>query len=109
MMSSTILRGAFAALAVVALAACGDGGGTQSPAGTTSEHIAVDGSSTVFPLAEAAAEAFTNTQTAAARVTVGESGTGGGFGKFCLQHGTEAKVHAFKVAIRIHRQADAGL
>lgn len=83
MMRSTILRGAFAALALVALAACGDGGGTQSPAGTTSEHIAVDGSSTVFPLAEAAAEAFTNTQTAAARVTVGESGTGGGFGKFC--------------------------
>jgi phosphate transport system substrate-binding protein len=37
----------------------------------------------VFPLAEAAAEAFTNSATGAARVTVGESGTGGGFGKFC--------------------------
>ena len=83
MISSTMMRGAVAAIALTALAACGDGGETQSPAGTTSEQIAVDGSSTVFPLAEAAAESFTNTQTAAARVTVGESGTGGGFGKFC--------------------------
>lgn len=83
MMSSATLRGACAAIALVALGACGDGGGARAPAGTTSESIAIDGSSTVFPLAEAAAEAFTNTQTAAARVTVGESGTGGGFGKFC--------------------------
>lgn len=76
------LRGAFAAVALIALAACGQDG-AQAPAGTTSEQIAIDGSSTVFPLAEAAAESFTNSQAAAARVTVGESGTGGGFGKFC--------------------------
>lgn len=77
------LRSVAAAAAVIMLAACGQGG-TQSPArGTSSEQIAIDGSSTVFPLAEAAAEAFTNSQTGAARVTVGESGTGGGFGKFC--------------------------
>ncbi len=82
MMGHTMLRGAVAAVAVLGLAACGDGG-TPAPAGTTSEQIAIDGSSTVFPLAEAAAEAFTNSQTGAARVTVGESGTGGGFGKFC--------------------------
>jgi phosphate transport system substrate-binding protein len=37
----------------------------------------------VFPLSEAAAETFTTTQRGAARVTVGESGTGGGFRKFC--------------------------
>ncbi|MGE0531733.1 MAG: PstS family phosphate ABC transporter substrate-binding protein [Hyphomonadaceae bacterium] len=80
MIAQTMLRGAVAA-AVIALAACGQGG--QAPSGTTSEQIAIDGSSTVFPLAEAAAEAFTNSQSAAARVTVGESGTGGGFGKFC--------------------------
>ncbi len=60
MISSTILRGAVAAVAIAALAACGDGG-TSTPGGTTSEQIAIDGSSTVFPLAEAAAEAFTNT------------------------------------------------
>jgi len=83
MLAPTALRGAFAVLAIAALAACGDGG-TQAPAGgTTSEQISIDGSSTVFPLAEAAAEGFTTSQTAAARVTVGESGTGGGFGKFC--------------------------
>jgi phosphate transport system substrate-binding protein len=76
------LRIAIAAAAVLALAACGPSG-QQAPAGTTSEQISIDGSSTVFPLAEAAAEAFTNSATGAARVTVGESGTGGGFGKFC--------------------------
>ncbi|MBP6689113.1 MAG: PstS family phosphate ABC transporter substrate-binding protein, partial [Hyphomonadaceae bacterium] len=83
MLNTATLRGAVAVIAIAALAACGDGGGGQAPSGTTSEQIAIDGSSTVFPLAEAAAEAFTNGQTAAARVTVGESGTGGGFGKFC--------------------------
>lgn len=82
MIGQSQLRSVIAVAAVLALAACGDGGG-QAPAGTTSEQIAIDGSSTVFPLAEAAAEEFTNTQTGAARVTVGESGTGGGFGKFC--------------------------
>ncbi|MEZ5956310.1 MAG: PstS family phosphate ABC transporter substrate-binding protein [Hyphomonadaceae bacterium] len=82
MMNTAALRGAFAAVAIAALAACGQGGG-QAPAGTSSEQISIDGSSTVFPLAEAAAEGFTNSQTGAARVTVGESGTGGGFGKFC--------------------------
>jgi phosphate transport system substrate-binding protein len=82
MMVQSQLRGVIAAAAAIMLAACGQGG-TQAPAGTTSEQIAIDGSSTVFPLAEAAAEAFTTSQTAAARVTVGESGTGGGFGKFC--------------------------
>lgn len=81
MMNSEGLRSAVAAVAIAALAACGPSG--EAPGGTTSEHIAIDGSSTVFPLAEAAAEAFTNAATAPARVTVGESGTGGGFGKFC--------------------------
>jgi phosphate transport system substrate-binding protein len=73
----------FALAGALALVGCGQGG-SQAPArGNTSEQISIDGSSTVFPLAEAAAEAFTTTQTGAARVSVGESGTGGGFGKFC--------------------------
>jgi len=83
MITSGNLRGAVAVIAIAALAACGGDGGTSAPGGTTSEQISIDGSSTVFPLAEAAAEGFTNSQTGAARVTVGESGTGGGFGKFC--------------------------
>ncbi len=83
MITSGNLRGALAVIAIAALAACGGDGGTSAPGGTTSEQISIDGSSTVFPLAEAAAEDFTNSQRGAARVTVGESGTGGGFGKFC--------------------------
>lgn len=44
--------------------------------------IKVDGSSTVFPLTEAVAEEFQAAQPKT-RVTVGISGTGGGFKKFC--------------------------
>lgn len=77
------LRFALAAGLGLVLAACGDGGTGPAPSGSSSETIAIDGSSTVFPLAEAAAEAFSREATGGARVTVGESGTGGGFGKFC--------------------------
>ncbi len=68
--------------AAMALALCGCGGdpASQSAGG---EVIQVDGSSTVFPISEAAAEQFGGSQTGAARVAVGESGTGGGFRKFC--------------------------
>ncbi|WP_448525823.1 PstS family phosphate ABC transporter substrate-binding protein [Parathermosynechococcus lividus] len=45
--------------------------------------IRIDGSSTVFPVTEAAAEAFQKAQGGKVRVTVGVSGTGGGFKKFC--------------------------
>lgn len=45
--------------------------------------IAIDGSSTVFPVAEAFAEEFQKLTKGATRVTVGVSGTGGGFKKFC--------------------------
>ena len=43
--------------------------------------IAIDGSSTVFPITEAVAEEFQKQN--AAKVTIGVSGTGGGFKKFC--------------------------
>lgn len=45
--------------------------------------IAIDGSSTVFPVSEALAEEFQKSTKGAIRVTVGISGTGGGFKKFC--------------------------
>lgn len=45
--------------------------------------IKIDGSSTVFPITEAVAEEFQNSQAGKVRVTVGISGTGGGFKKFC--------------------------
>src|SRR5687768_17009437 len=43
--------------------------------------IAIDGSSTVFPISEAVAEDFQKAH--AAKVSIGVSGTGGGFKKFC--------------------------
>ena len=45
--------------------------------------VKVDGSSTVFPISEAVAEEFQKSTRGAVRVTVGISGTGGGFKKFC--------------------------
>lgn len=45
--------------------------------------IKIDGSSTVFPITEAMAEEFQTAQRGKVRVTVGISGTGGGFKKFC--------------------------
>lgn len=47
-----------------------------------SGDVAVDGSSTVFPITEAMAEEF-QIANPDVRVTVGVSGTGGGFKKFC--------------------------
>ena len=66
-------------IAIIALlSACGDS--SKKTTGNTSE-IKIDGSSTVFPLSEAVSEEFRN-EDANVRVTVGESGTGGGFKKF---------------------------
>jgi phosphate transport system substrate-binding protein len=45
--------------------------------------IKIDGSSTVFPITEAVAEEFQKAKKGAIKVTVGISGTGGGFKKFC--------------------------
>jgi phosphate transport system substrate-binding protein len=45
--------------------------------------VKIDGSSTVFPITEAMAEDFQKEQKGKVRVTVGISGTGGGFKKFC--------------------------
>lgn len=50
---------------------------------SASPLVKVDGSSTVFPITEAVAEDFQAFKKGAIRVTVGISGTGGGFKKFC--------------------------
>src|SRR4030043_1134851 len=44
--------------------------------------IKIDGSSTVYPITEAVAEEFQKAKRGTVRVTVGISGTGGGFKKF---------------------------
>jgi phosphate transport system substrate-binding protein len=78
-----------AACGVLALgaAACGDddddgGSASASSGGDLSGTIKIDGSSTVAPFAEAAAENFQG-ENPGVKITVGTSGTGGGFEKFC--------------------------
>jgi phosphate transport system substrate-binding protein len=68
----------------VALAGCGSStsDGTASGASKLSGAVKVDGSSTVAPLSTAAAELFRE-KNPQVNVTVGTSGTGGGFEKFC--------------------------
>jgi phosphate transport system substrate-binding protein len=68
----------------LALAACGgaDAGQRSGGDGGLSGTIQIDGSSTVAPLSEAAAELFQE-ENGGVRVVVGTSGTGGGFKKFC--------------------------
>lgn len=74
-----------AALAVptMVLAACGGQGGSSSTASAAGE-VRVDGSSTVGPLTAAAGELFNASPDGQGiNVSVGQSGTGGGFKKFC--------------------------
>jgi phosphate transport system substrate-binding protein len=64
-----------------ALAAVISAAFTIQPTVAAEKIIKIDGSSTVYPITEAVAEEFQiKTKT---KVTVGESGTGGGFKKFC--------------------------
>ncbi len=86
---SVLLTGAF----MLATAGCGEskhgpdatasGNKASKPEGgdAGNQIVAVDGSSTVYPITEAVAEEFQ--KTGKGRVTIGVSGTGGGFKKFC--------------------------
>jgi phosphate transport system substrate-binding protein len=72
-------------VAIAVAAGCG-GAGTSSSAGDGSSPagaavVRVDGSSTVYPISEAVAEDYK--ASSGVDITVGISGTGGGFQKFC--------------------------
>ncbi|MCL4744984.1 MAG: PstS family phosphate ABC transporter substrate-binding protein [Burkholderiaceae bacterium] len=67
--------------AAVLAAALAAAPGSAVLAGTP--RVSFDGSSTVFPVTEAVAEDFQTARRGKVRVTVGISGTGGGFKKFC--------------------------
>ena len=76
---------ALAALAIssaLVLAACGGGSSSDSGGSDLSGSVRIDGSSTVYPLTALAAEDFMY-ENPGVQVTVGSSGTGGGFEKFC--------------------------
>src|SRR5215212_2699788 len=85
-MKTLITIAACGALALGA-AACGNSdnestASSGSGGGDLSGSIKIDGSSTVAPFAQAAQEAFQG-ENPGVKITVGTSGTGGGFEKFC--------------------------
>jgi len=88
-----LLALALCGVLALGVAACGEdeaettasgGANTEESGGggDLSGSIRIDGSSTVFPFMEAAGELF-NEENPNVKVTVGQSGTGGGFEKFC--------------------------
>ncbi|MEX1005841.1 MAG: PstS family phosphate ABC transporter substrate-binding protein [Acidimicrobiia bacterium] len=96
-MKKSLRSAALLAVLALALAACGSGddaGGSDDDASDTAAtddssnggeltgEVRLDGSSTVGPLSEVAAELYMEAQPGV-RVTVAISGTGGGFQKFC--------------------------
>ncbi|GAA4672461.1 PstS family phosphate ABC transporter substrate-binding protein [Nocardioides nanhaiensis] len=91
MKRSSIRRAVVPGIAALALtlSACGggdagqtSGGGGEGEAGGASGSVIVDGSSTVFPMSDAAAELLSE-ENPEVQTTVSESGTGGGFERFC--------------------------
>jgi phosphate transport system substrate-binding protein len=72
-MVASLVRTALAAVIAV---------GGVAGAARGAELIKIDGSSTVYPITEAAAEEFASQSGGKVRITVGISGTGGGFKKF---------------------------
>jgi phosphate transport system substrate-binding protein len=76
------LRTASVVVIAVFAVACGRGATTETASNELSGMIRVDGSSTVFPISEAVAEEFKKANPKV-DVSVGISGTGGGFQKFC--------------------------
>jgi len=75
----TLIRVLMMGMAAAAIAGCSD----STPDGKASSNniVRIDGSSTVYPVTEAVSEEFQLENRI--RVTVGISGTGGGFKKFC--------------------------
>ena len=90
MISKSIRRAVVPGLAALALALSACGGGSDSGSdnggseggGGASGSVSVDGSSTVFPMSDAAGELLSE-ENPDIQVSVSESGTGGGFEKFC--------------------------
>jgi phosphate transport system substrate-binding protein len=79
---SFVVAGLIMALSLV-LAGCGGGAsGQQNGGGAVSGNIEIEGSSTVYPITQAAAELFRQ-ENPDARIEVGGAGTSDGFEAFC--------------------------
>ena len=106
-----LLRRVFALMlvscTVVAGAACNREQAAQSGQ-ATSQVITADGSSTVFPVTEAVAEEYQRANRGM-RVTVGSSGTGGGFEKFCRNETDISNASRPMKATEIEACAKAGI
>ena len=85
-MANSLSHAAVAA-GLIFVAACGGGNNSAPQEGgdgaAEAQLITLDGSSTVFPIAEAVAEEYGKAHAGDRTPTVGISGTGGGFQKFC--------------------------
>ncbi len=93
---SSLLVGVFILTLALVLAGCGGGGGEEKKkeeekkedtgkekaSGGSQGQIAIEGSSTVIPITQGAAEAF-NQQNPDVEITIGGAGTGDGFEAFC--------------------------
>lgn len=77
------------AVSALALAACNDQASTGGAAGGSRQEIRIVGSSTVFPFAKAAAEAFAKADNSRKSPVVESTGTGGGIEQFCKGVGAE--------------------
>lgn len=80
--SLAVIVGGLAACASTEQATTEEGTEAAEGGSELSGSIAIDGSSTVFPISEAMAEEFQKANPGV-QITVGASGTGGGFEKFC--------------------------
>ena len=77
------------AISALALTACNDQASTGGAAGGSRQEIRIVGSSTVFPFAKAAAEAFAKADSSRKSPVLESTGTGGGMEQFCKGVGAE--------------------
>ena len=79
---SFVVAGLIMALSLVLAGCVGGASGQQNGGGAVSGNIKIEGSSTVYPITQAAAELFRE-ENADARIEVGGAGTSDGFEAFC--------------------------